>query len=124
MMSMRVFGVISEASSSRSIRKPVSSRRVTTFGTEPRHALRELDRHAPRILVHTQQSTPIDADRLPADVAGLLRAEERARRAKLRRVAEPAHWRGRGHPLHLLVGIGAACGSDLADAVGEAAVGR
>ena len=35
MMSMRVFGVINDASSSRSMRNPLSSRKVTGFGTAP-----------------------------------------------------------------------------------------
>ena len=35
MISIRVFGVTSDSSSSRSIRNPLSSRSVTVFGTPP-----------------------------------------------------------------------------------------
>src|SRR5258706_10304050 len=72
-----------------------------------------------RILMNSEQSAAVDAQRLPGDVARLLRAKKGAGSAELRRIAQPTHGcAGRGE-LDLLVRVLAGRNGDVACAVCE-----
>src|SRR5258706_15796118 len=72
-----------------------------------------------RILMNSEQCAAIHAQRLPRDVARLLRAKKGASRAELRGIAQPTHRRAGGGELDLLVGVLAGGPGDVACAVGE-----
>src|SRR5260370_30633886 len=70
-----------------------------------------------RILMNSEQCAAVDAQRLPGDVARLLRTKKGAGRAELGRVAQPTHWRAGGGELDLLVRVLAGGAGDVSCAV-------
>src|SRR5258708_5809279 len=76
------------------------------------------------ILVDSEKRTAIDAQRLPCDVARLLRAKKGAGRTELRRIAQPTHGRSGGLLFDPLLRVGARGRRDLPDPVGEDSVRR
>src|SRR3982074_3182168 len=105
------------------MRLPSASRRRAFASTSkalsvPRRVIRSANLMVTfGMLMDPKEGSTVDADRLAADVSRLLRAKEGTRGAELRRIAEPAHRRARGHPADLLVRVGARGRRHLAGAV-------
>src|SRR5260370_12149207 len=72
-----------------------------------------------RILMNSEQCAAVDAQRLPGDVARLLRAKKGAGRTELRRIAQPTHWRSGCLLFDPLLGIDTGRGGDLPCPVGQ-----
>src|ERR1700736_1713324 len=107
------------------MRLPSASRRRAFASTSnalsvPRRDIRSANLMATiGMLMDPAEGSTVHADRLAGDVSGLLRAEEGARGAELRRIAEPAHRRRGRVAFDLLLRIDARRPRECARAVRE-----